>query len=276
MLTCSMLTKTGERDHNEDFVTLVRPGKGQKSRAKMGWLGRILHPGKKSAPFEIIALCADGLGGHGGGELASECACKAFAEAAQRIKRMDAAVLGACMTAAQEAVMGLQRETGMDMKTTFTAIAESDGRVFAGHVGDTRIYRFRADGSLFQTKDHSVPQMLVSAGEIEAKDIRFHPDRNRLLKVIGIPWDRPMYAIDFDGEAIIPGDRFLMCTDGFWEWITEDEMRSELNRSKTPEAWLRRMEKIVLGRGGGHRMDNYSAVALFPQAIQSARAAKGR
>ena len=112
------------------------------------------------------------------------------------------------------------------------------------------------------TLDHSVPQMLVAAGQIKEKQIRNHPDRNRLLRVLGIDWDTPKYQIA-DAIAREKNQAFLLCSDGFWELIEEKKMQHCLKKAKTPEQWLKLMEEIVLKNGQGKNMDNYSAVALW-------------
>ena len=78
--------------------------------------------------------------------------------------------------------------------------------------------------------------MLVASGEIREKDIRHHEDRNRLLRVMGIPWRKKTYEI----APPIPFDEnqaFLLCSDGFWEYIEEAEMAAFLARSATPSGW---------------------------------------
>ena len=74
-----------------------------------------------------------------------------------------------------------------------------------------------------RTIDHSIPQMLALAGEIKEKEIRRHPDRNKLLRVVGTDWENPQYEISEDVEKT-GGEAFLLCSDGFWENITEKEM----------------------------------------------------
>lgn len=64
-----------------------------------------------------------------------------------------------------------------------------------GHVGDSRLYYFKNGKIVKRTLDHSVPQMLVARGEIDEKEIRHHPDRNRLVRVMGMEWDEPKYQV---------------------------------------------------------------------------------
>lgn len=104
--------------------------------------------------------------------------------------------------------------------------------------------------------------MLVNQGEIRERDIRFHEDRNRLTRVLGMEWDAPRYTAS-EEMLLAPPATFLLCSDGFWELIDEKEMSRQLKKSATPGEWLQRMEEIVLQNGQGKRMDNYSAIAVF-------------
>lgn len=130
-----------------------------------------------------------------------------------------------------------------------------------GHVGDSRLYHFRNGVVAFQTKDHSVPQTLVNAGDITKEQIRTHPDRNRILRAVGNP-DGVKPTILDASRKIQRGDAFLLCTDGFWEYVTETEMAVDLAKSATPKDWLGWMELRLIGKvETGY--DNYSALALF-------------
>lgn len=62
--------------------------------------------------------------------------------------------------------------------------------------------------------------MLVAAGQLKEKQIRNHPDRNRLLRVLGVDWDSPKYQLEEPKERL-GKQAFLLCTDGFWELIEE-------------------------------------------------------
>ena len=104
--------------------------------------------------------------------------------------------------------------------------------------------------------------MLVLSKEIKESQIRNHPDRNILLRVLGIEWDDPMY------ELLVPislkkCQAFLLCSDGFWELIEEKEMCELLKKSSSVEEWLFSMVEVVKKNGVGRNMDNYSAIAIW-------------
>lgn len=104
--------------------------------------------------------------------------------------------------------------------------------------------------------------MLAQAGEIREADIRHHPDRNRLMRVMGVRNDAPRFEV---GKPIrLTGAyQFLLCTDGYWELIEEDDMLRTLKESATPQQWLSQMNRIILENGRGQEMDNYTAIAAF-------------
>lgn len=211
---------------------------------------------------EGIWVLADGLGGHGGGEIASRLAVNAVLAATQ-VAGTGLPDLSEIIAAAHQAVVDGQQEAArlVAMRTTLVVLC-SDGRNARwAHVGDSRLYGFRAGSLWVQTADHSVPQVLALAGEISLEQIRGHEDRNRLLRCLG--QDRPPKpALSEDAVPLQPGDVFLLCSDGFWEWVDEDEMQQTLAATSEPTAWLNSLEQRLLARAEpGH--DNYSAMAIF-------------
>lgn len=240
MFTYAKISEVGERKINEDSVGSACVG-----------------------PDIGLFILADGLGGHGRGEEASALITQKSKEVF-RYYYNDPQCLARCFETSQRALMEKQnRENAkQDLKSTLVLLKLVNGTLQWGHVGDSRLYYFKRGVLQTRTLDHSVPQMLVAAGEIQEKEIRHHPDRNRLLRVMGMEWESPKYQISETISA--QGDEaFLMCSDGFWENIEEEDMESCLKKSADIYDWLRRMEKIVLKNGRGTNMDNYSAVGVW-------------
>ncbi len=210
MVKFSMFSDSGSRDNNEDNIGMYQDGES------------------------YCFILADGLGGHGKGEVASQIAVESsilrFAEMKDRED-----FLGEAFEHAQAAITSCQERdrSCADMKTT-----------------------------LERTLDHSVPQMLVSVGKLKEKEIRHHPDRNRLLRVLGIEMDEVNYQES--GRLERSGQQaFLLCTDGFWELIEEKKMEALLKKADTPEQWIRLMQEVILKNGRNTDMDNYSAIAVW-------------
>lgn len=211
----------------------------------------------------VFWVLADGLGGHGGGEVASQLATDAAMSSFQAAPSVSREALTASLEAANQAVLegqhGEPRLAGM--RTTAVSLAADPAQAQWAHAGDSRLYHFRGGRVVFQTRDHSVPQTLADAGEILPREIRFHEDRARLLRSLGTD-DGFRPAVQDEPVAVAAGDAFLVASDGFWEYVTEREMEAELAKSEEPRDWLRGME-IRLLRRAPRDNDNYTAVAIF-------------
>ncbi len=233
------LSKTGGRDINQDCCAF------------------------KSGNGSGIWIVADGLGGHRGGEVASQAAVSAILEQWTPDLELTMQSMTNFAESAQSAILEQQQISPRlsSMRTTLVMLAAYSDEALWAHVGDSRLYHFRDCAVVFQTRDHSVPQTLVDAGEIKQEQVRTHPDRNRILRAVGNP-DGLKSAISDTPRKIRQGDVFLLCTDGFWEYITETEMSVDLAKSVTPEEWLDRMEMRLLDRVPPDN-DNYTALAVF-------------
>ncbi len=209
-------------------------------------------------------VVADGLGGHGKGDIASTLAVEAFKKIFHESQESIEETMRSAFGQAQKEILDEQIRTNlkMQMKTTLVSLAITEDSLIWGHIGDTRLYAFSHNRVKTRTLDHSVPQMLVLAKEIKEKEIRNHPDRNKLLRVLGVSGEVPRFEL----SAIKKRRKFqafLLCTDGFWEMILEKEMQQCLRKSKTAQEWLEKMEEIIRQRGEGKEMDNFSAIGVF-------------
>ena len=226
----------GARPYNEDTVLGTEAGNG------------------------FLAVVADGLGGHGGGNIASRVAAENLLEGYLADPHVSREGLQALFDRANRAVLEKQNAE-MRMQSTVVSLFYDGERLAFAHAGDSRLYHFLDGRLVFQTVDHSVTQMAALAGEISEKQIRFHEDRNRVLRTLG--GEETIRAeIRIEEYRVSSRDAFLLCTDGFWEFVWEEEMAVDLCKSAGPQEWLTYMIARIGGRMNG-KNDNFSAVALF-------------
>lgn len=211
-------------------------------------------------PKGFLAVVADGLGGHGGGNIASRVAAETLQAGFLANPRVSREVLQAVFDRANRAVLEQQTPQTRMQSTVVSLFYDGECLAFA-HAGDSRLYHFLDGRLVCQTMDHSVTQMAALAGEISTKEIRFHEDRNRVLRTLG--GEEPVRVeLKIETYRVSSRDAFLLCTDGFWEYVWEDEMAVDLSKSAGPEEWLTYMIARIGGRMNG-KNDNFSAVALF-------------
>ncbi len=221
---------------------------------------------KQTDGFTLAAV-ADGLGGHGGGKIASACAIQTLLEQEDRLHTMEEEALREVCERINDAVLAGQTAQ-VRMKTTLALALVSDEAIAFLHVGDSRAYLFREGKIAYQSQDHSVSQLAVLTGAIRPEQIRFHEDRNKVLRSLGSE-NNATPDIRLLQETLHPGDAILLCTDGFWEYVTEKEMLATLRRAKSAEDWIRRMKLLIKWRAKKDN-DNNSAVAVLAQRPEKA------
>jgi len=240
-------------------ATLSKPGGREVNEDALGCLS-----------LEAGAGCwavADGQGKRGGGDLAAQKVVRALLDAFAARPQAEEETLARAVRSAQQAILNLQAEIvrNQSLRVAAAVLCASGGGVLWAHIGDVRVYAFRNGELLAQTKDHSVPQTLVNAGEIAPAQIRGHPDHHRLLRSIGAP-GAVQPAILENRLMLRPGDLFLICSDGFWRHVTELEMLVDWCKSASLERWLERMEIRLLKAAPAGSSDCYSALALLAEA----------
>ena len=235
----AVYTNAGSRPVNEDALTVSQNGENF-----------------------CFVLC-DGLGGHGMGDVASQIVTQVFnSQFHQTDKPSDFLAEG--FQAAQDILLAEQkaRHAERKMKTTAVALAVDRRKAYIGHIGDSRAYVFQRGKVRCRTLDHSIPQMLANAGDIREDQIRNHPDRNIVLRVMGVEWDDPMYEL-MKPISLWQCQAFLLCSDGFWELIEESDMCETLSSAQSPDDWLEKMASIIKVNGTDRDMDNFSAIAVW-------------
>lgn len=199
-----------------------------------------------------IFIVADGLGGHSDGEKASNAAVRYFEESCNGNYTEE--FITELMEGANTQVL----KNGDGGKTTVAAAFTENGRFIYANAGDSRVYYFHDGKIIAQTKDHSVCQASVDMGLIRPEDIRGNEDRSRLLKVLGGE-EKLNIKKHYPPISVQNGDAFLLCTDGFWEYVYETEMEADLLKSDSADIWLKYMLKRQILRAQ-NKGDNYTAV----------------
>jgi len=236
----SYISETGRRQRNEDAC------------------------GYWSSEQGCCWVVSDGAGGHGSGDKASRLVVSAVLEefAANPVVSEDHVI--ALLEAAHAAVMDEKRANpqGDDMHATVAVllIDVPTQRAVWGHVGDSRVYLFRQRVLAHQTRDHSLVQGMIDAGYGTSEMIRTHPQRSLLTSAIGNSGE---LALSVSGKPVVveEGDAFLMCTDGWWEYVDEPTMESMLKYADTAQEWLDQMAARVRQSENDHS-DNYTAIGV--------------
>jgi protein phosphatase len=204
-------------------------------------VGRTRNENQDSLLVDLpLLLVADGMGGNRGGGTASSLAVEVFQNYVPRLKDGEdpAEVLDEAAVAAHQRILseGDARPELSGMGTTLTAAsARPGGKLMLVHVGDSRCYRMR-DGILEQiTEDDSYVGELERAGQITKEDARVHPHRSLITKALGAGEADELEPAVFEIE-VRNGDRVLLCSDGLYSMLDDEEIKSILVDNDDPSA----------------------------------------
>ena len=188
-----------------------------------------------------LLAVADGMGGHAGGEVASQIAIKTLASMVPVLTASDIdtdsiedLLLNSLHTIDGEISRVASDEIELrGMGTTLTALLIRGNRVALLHVGDSRCYRLRGNTFEQLTHDHTVLQELLDSGTISMSEAADHPQRSMLTQVLmGEGSVAPVLMV----YEVNSKDRFLLCSDGLSSVLTEKEIKSLLKKSNRDEA----------------------------------------
>lgn len=203
-----------------------------------------------------LFVVADGMGGHAAGEVASQATV-------DTLRVLDTTTVGgeALRTAIRSANRVVYErsinEPGLrGMGTTVCAIAENGPLLTIANVGDSRVYRVSAGHFEQVSRDHSYVNELVDAGEITLDEARVHPHRNIVTRALGI---EPDVEVDVWEVEAVGGDRYLLCSDGLVDEITDGTIARVLGTVADPQAAAAELVRLA-NEAGGH--DNISVVVV--------------
>ena len=204
--------------------------------------------------LDPLYAVADGMGGHLGGEVASNLALETIRE---RFEAGDTSLVDDVAVANRAIFERSQRDRNVrGMGTTLTAALVEGGRVRLVHVGDSRAYLLR-DGQLSMvTRDHTVVAKMVEEGEITAAEAETHPHRNIVTRVLGV---ESTVEADEGFLDVRDGDRLLLCSDGLSGMVRQEEIAEVLRTERDPQSAVDTLVRAANAAGG---VDNITAVLL--------------
>ena len=245
-------SEVGGRETNQDTY-LVRP---------------LTHGGQSNSEPGFLLAVADGMGGYQGGDVASRTATELLEDLFARETPQDvAAALKQAFRRANEAIYQRSQAEGENgpMGTTLVAAVIQGPYATVASVGDSRAYLVRANQLTQVTQDHSLVAEQVSQGALSEADARRSPQRNILTHALGYrdQLDRKMPSI-FE-ITLLPEDRLLLCSDGFYDVLQTDDYLRELAQSDAEGAAFA-LAKLAVERGAS---DNVTAVVAAARPSQA-------
>ena len=252
LIVCgAMLSHPGlVREKNEDTVVYQLPPSGDLS-AGMG----------------LLALVADGMGGHASGEVASQIVAQTLHSVYYQQDQPAPAALAEGFAVANKLVFerGASDSLCAGMGTTCTALAVRGTQAWVGHVGDSRAYIAR-EGRIFQvTEDHSVVAQLVRDGVLSADAARESPDRNVILRAVGVQ-ATVQPVVWTEGLPLRDGDVLMLSSDGLHDLVDNQTILLAVT-SLAPFEACQSLVAAALAAGGS---DNVSVgVFAFSAAAES-------
>jgi protein phosphatase len=210
-----------------------------------------------------LLVIADGMGGHRGGEVASQLAVERMGELFDSVTDDPPGLLRAAFEGANSRIFdAANRDVELaGMGTTGVAILFDGGETaHVAHVGDSRAYRMR-DGQLEQvTDDHSLVGELVRRGQLTAEEARVHPQSNEILRALGT---QPDVEVEISEADLRAGDCFLLCSDGLSGMLPDAEIAEVLTEASPDDA----VAKLIALANEAGGTDNITVqVARVPDA----------
>jgi len=199
---------------------------------------------------------ADGMGGHDRGEVASAIAVEyLFKSASERLAGVTSRdvptlreMLRDAMQTANRSVVSAGEEQDSNMGTTLvSAMTFGSGDALVANVGDSRAYLLREAKLYPISRDHSLVAYLVQLGELTAEEARNHPSGNILVRSIG---SVPEVEIDLYHLEIQGGDRLMLCSDGLWGELSDDQILKIMNENPNPQNACRALVDAANNNGG--------------------------
>ena len=224
------------------------------STSKIGFVRTVNEDSLLDAREQNLWVVADGMGGHSFGDQASrEIIDQLVGFRSRENLQHNISELKERLAIAHEKCRS--HNQGQLMGSTVAALYVHDPYCVFLWAGDSRIYRFRNNQLQQMTEDHSLVQGLVSIGELQKEDMDKHPSSHIITRAVGVHSD---LELELRHDEIQPGDRYLVCSDGLYKDVTENEIHERMSYS-TVEECLDSLVDLALERGG---TDNTTAIVV--------------
>lgn len=212
------------------------------------------------SPERGLFVVADGMGGHLGGQVASSLAIQTIDQEIPLLtKECDPRqLLKQALEKANEQILkrGKSEEDYQGMGTTVTAALVFENNLYVAHIGDSRAYLFQKGHLRCLTEDHSLVNELFQNGSLTLEEAQNHPQRNILTRALG-SHENPQ--IDIQTFPVEENDKLLLCTDGLYNHLPDEEIGELLGLEYTLKETIQQMVDTALERGGN---DNITVVLV--------------
>ena len=211
---------------------------------------------------QLLALLADGLGGHQAGDIASRQAVEEIGIAweATMIDDSEKAVQWFLQHIQQTNQRifekGQSQPTLSGMGTTLEVVTLLDNHLALAHVGDSRIYLFREQRLIALTEDHSLVNALLKSGEITQEMAENHPRKNIITRSLGMPGS---LEVDVAIHKIEDHDQLLLCSDGLTNMVSEPKITQILLEAASLQDASQRLIEEANAKGG---LDNITVLLI--------------
>ncbi|HZX28847.1 MAG TPA: protein phosphatase 2C domain-containing protein [Telluria sp.] len=215
----------------------------------------------------LLMVLADGMGGHMRGEIAATLTLQTLSALFQKhalpyVKKPER-FLEEAFNAAHHEIHRYSAAHNLPEtpRTTVVACLIQHNTAVWAHCGDSRLYLIRRGQVLTRTRDHSHIEYLIAKGQATAAERASHPDRNKLYNCLGAS---SLPKVEVSGQAsLLPGDVFLLCSDGLWAMLSDDDIAQRL----TTQTIVRAVPEMLADATelAGAKADNATALAIMWQ-----------
>ena len=221
--------------------------------------------GVAETPLGTLIVVCDGMGGMKGGSTASRLAVTAILEYFQHadVQENTSMLLVKAIQKANSVVWetGSENPELQGMGTTVTALLLNEMCATVAHVGDSRIYQLRKGKKVYRSFDHSMVFEMVKKKVITEEQARLSAQSNIIMKALGI---KPDVEVNTQRLSFRKGDRFILCSDGFWGVMPEDEFISMVSipnsLTQVLESSCNTIEAVARKKGNDY--DNLTAAIV--------------